>query len=70
MPKSKQRKNHKQKVSDRNKNVENAKKQAQNAQREFINNLIKKEQESGKFENNPELKELVNNAIIVDGPTL
>lgn len=70
MPKSKQRKNHKQKVSDRNKNTENAKKQAQKAQREFINNLIKKEQESGKFDNNPELKEMVSNAIIVDGPTL
>ncbi len=70
MPKSKQRKNHKQKVSERNSNLENAKKQAQKAQREFINNLIKKEQESGKFDNNPELKELVNNAIIVDGPTL
>jgi hypothetical protein len=51
MPKSKTRKNHKQKVAARNAVVKNESAKVQKAQKEFIMNLIKQEQEKGAFDN-------------------
>lgn len=51
MPKSKTRKNHKQKVAARNVAVKNESTKVQKAQKEFIMNLIKQEQEKGAFDN-------------------
>jgi len=51
MPKSKTRKNHKQKVAARNTAVKNESTKVQKAQKEFIMNLIKQEQEKGAFDN-------------------
>jgi hypothetical protein len=69
MPKSKARKNHKQKVAARRVAVKNETAKAQKFQREFIENLIKQEQEKGMFNNNPTLDPLLNGPII-EGPTL
>ena len=63
MPKSRNRKNHKKKVAARNAKIKNAKRTQEKAQREFIMDLIKKEQEGGAFENTPDIS-------IVDGPTV
>jgi hypothetical protein len=51
MPKSKSRKNHKSKVAARNVAVKNESTRVQKAQKEFIMNLIKQEQEKGLFDN-------------------
>jgi hypothetical protein len=69
MPKSKARKNHKQKVAARRTTIKNETAKAQKFQREFIENLIKQEQEKGLFNNNPTLDPLLNGPII-EGPTL
>ena len=69
MPKSKARKNHKQKVAARRVAVKNESVKAQKFQREFIENLIKQEQEKGMFNNNPTLDPILNGPII-EGPTL
>ncbi len=69
MPKSKNRKNHKQKVVARRVMIKNETAKAQKFQREFIENLIKQEQEKGMFNNNPTLDPVMNGPII-EGPTL
>ena len=69
MPKSKNRKNHKSKVDARRIAIKNEGVKAQKFQREFIENLIKQEQEKGMFNNNPTLDPLLNGPI-VEGPTL
>ena len=51
MPKSKTRKNHKSKVAARNAGVKSESTRVQKAQKEFITNLIKQEQEKGLFDN-------------------
>ena len=63
MPKSRNRKDHKKKLAARNLKIKNDKRSQEKAQREFIMDLIKKEQENGAFENTPDIS-------IVDGPTL
>lgn len=68
MPKSKTRKNHKQKVAARKVAIKNETAKAQKFQREFIENLIKQEQERGMFNNNPTLDTI--NEPIIEGPTL
>jgi NADH:ubiquinone oxidoreductase subunit E len=67
MPKSKHRKNHKQKAQARNNKILNEKAREKKMQREFIMDLIKKEQEKGLFNNTPAI-----NAVspITDGPTI
>lgn len=65
MPKSKHRKNHKQKVAARNERIAQEKRKRENFQREFIMNLIKQEQEKGLFENN-----LTLDGPIMDGPIM
>ena len=51
MPQSKHRKNHKKKVSSRNIEIKNKRNKIQKAQKEFIEQLIKSEQEKGMFDN-------------------
>jgi uncharacterized protein YaiL (DUF2058 family) len=70
MPKSRQRKNHKQKVQARNNRIANERSRAQKMQREFIMNLIKEEQSKGMFENTPQLEQGPIIDGIVDGPII
>ena len=72
MPKSKHRKNHKQKVQARRVRLESEKARAQKLQREFIMNLIKEEQSKGMFENTPAISTdgPVVDGPIIDGPSL
>lgn len=70
MPKSKNRKNHKQKVQARNNRIANEKVRAQKFQREFIMNLIKEEQGKGMFENTPSINGPIIDTPIIDGPTI
>lgn len=69
MPKSKARKSHKKKVAARNTGIKNEGARAQKFQKEFIENLIKQEQEKGLFNNNPTLDPTLNGPMI-EGPTL
>jgi hypothetical protein len=64
--KSKHRKNHKQKVQARKNRIANEKQQAQKAQREFIMNLIKQEQDKGMFVDTPNVN--LNDGPVLDGP--
>lgn len=73
MPKSKHRKNHKQKVAARRKRVADNKRRIEKAQREFIMEMIKKEQERGAFDNTPSITPtgpLVGDNSMVDGPMI
>lgn len=51
MAKSKLRKGHKKRVAARNLKISQKKKSMEKAQKEFLMDLIKKEQEKGAFEN-------------------
>lgn len=68
--KSKHRKNHKQKLAARKNRLANEKVQAQKAQREFIMNLIKQEQEKGAFDNTPSVDGPLLGGPSIDGPLL
>lgn len=57
MPKSKNRKNHKKKVESRNFKLKEEKKKNEKMQKKFLMDLIKKEQEKGKFENTKSVNE-------------
>ena len=70
MPKSRHRKNHKQKVQARNNRIAGEKTHAQKMQREFIMNLIKQEQEKGLFDNAPSINGPSIDGPIIDGPVL
>lgn len=67
MPKSKHRKNHKQKVQARSSRIKQQKSKMEKMQREFIMNLIKQEQEKGMFENNPTINPV---GPMIDGPMI
>lgn len=69
MPKSKKRKDHKKKVEVRNTKIKESKKSNEKAQREFLMNLIKREQESGLFDSNNDIS-IDNNNLSVDGPVI
>lgn len=71
MPKSKHRKNHKQKVEARRKRIADDKRRVEKAQREFIMDLIKREQESGAFDNTPSVDgPIVGDNSMIDGPMI
>lgn len=70
MPKSKNRKNHKAKVNARNKSINQQKKKAEKMQREFLMDLIKKEQEKGLFDNNPTIEPIETIDGSKEGPTI
>jgi len=70
MPKSKHRKDHKKKVAARKERIKNEKRMIEKKQREFIMDLIKKEKESGAFENNPTITgNGVVDSSLVEGPS-
>jgi hypothetical protein len=68
MPKSKHRKNHKQKVAARNQRIAEGKSKMNKMQREFIMNLIKQEQEKGLFNDSPLLNP--QDGPVIDGPVI
>lgn len=69
MPKTKQRKNHKAKVAARNLRLKQQKQKVEKIQREFIMDLIKKEQEKGLFENNGIIDQ-EGPKLDIDGPAI
>ena len=77
MPTSKHRAKHKQKVKARNKKIADDKIAMKNAQRKYIMDLIKKEQDRGAFENNPSINPLIEgpqidslDSPIIEGPQI
>ena len=52
MPKSRNRKDHKKKLNQRNGKIELAKKEAKKMQQRFLEELIKREQTAGMFNDN------------------
>jgi glycyl-tRNA synthetase beta subunit len=68
MASTKHRKNHKQKLAARNNRLAGEKSQSQKAQKEFIMNLIKQEQEKGLFENTQNINTI--DVPIIDGPVI
>jgi hypothetical protein len=70
MPKSKARKSHKKKLEARRISIKNETTKAQKFQREFIENLIKQEQEKGLFNNNPYLGSFNEEPVKIEGPIL
>ena len=67
---TKHRKNHKQKLAARKNRLANEKVRAQKAQRDFIMNLIKQEQEKVMFENTPSVDGPIIDGPIIDGPVI
>lgn len=67
MPKSKSRKNHKNKLAARNAAVKNESARVQKAQKEFITNLIKQEKEKGLFDN-VQAGPMMNGPMVGSGP--
>lgn len=65
---SKQRKNHKKKVANRNQRLKEQKSRMDKMQREFIMNLIKQEQEKGLYENSKPIDGPVLDGPVLDGP--
>lgn len=70
MPKSRQRKNHKQKSQARSIKMKEQKDKALKMQRDFIMNMIKQEQEKGLFENNPTINPVLPFGPTIDGPAI
>lgn len=77
MPKSKHRKNHKQKVAARNQRIQNEKKSFEKKQREFIMQLIEQEKSRGLFDSNNQLTtdfqlpdSINNDSPIISGPII
>lgn len=58
MPKSKTRKNHKNKLKARNLKISHAKKQMENQRQRILEQLINQEQEAGKFDENVNREDL------------
>jgi hypothetical protein len=67
MPKTKHRKNHKQKLQSFKLKMKDNKRRAEKFQRDFIMNLIEKEKQNGLFENNPTINPVIPQ---VDGPQI
>lgn len=65
---TKHRKNHKQKLAARKNRLANEKVRAQKAQRDFIMNLIKQEQERGAFDNTTQIDGPLIDAATLDAP--
>lgn len=65
---SKAKKEHRRKVQARNDRIGQQKSKVQKMQKEFIENLIKKEREKGMFDNNPIIEPI--NDPNMEGPAL
>ena len=73
MPKSRNRKDHKKKLAQRKQKMAQDKARYEKAKREFIMDLIKKEQEKGMFENNPTITPSIDGPAIdttIEGPSI
>ena len=72
MGNSRHRKNHKKKAQARKNRIEQEKNRMKKMQREFIMNLIKKEEEKGMFKDNPSVPPVgpVVDGPIVEGPVI
>jgi hypothetical protein len=68
MAKSKHRKDHKKKSAARKAKVQSEKNRTQKFQRDFIMNMIKKEQEMGLFESPQNITPV--NQTIIEGPII
>lgn len=67
---TKHRKNHKQKLAARKNRLANEKVRTQKAQRDFIMNLIKQEQERGMYEGNQTVDGVLTDGPMLDGPVV
>ncbi len=71
---SKHRKNHKQKLQARKEKIQQEKNRMQKMQKNFIMELIKREQEKGMFNDNPTIQPagpiVDTNVQIIDGPSI
>ena len=67
---TKHRKNHKQKLAARKNRLANEKVRTQKAQRDFIMNLIKQEQERGMYEGNQTVDGALTDGPMLDGPVV
>jgi hypothetical protein len=66
-------KEHRRKVQARNNKLKNEKDKVQKLQKEFIMNMIKKEQEKGMFENNQTINPSIDGPAIdtiIEGPSI
>jgi hypothetical protein len=70
MPKSKQRKNHKQKVQARNQKISQEKRKYEKAQREMLMKLIEQEKQNGLFNNLPQINPEMPVDTQIEGPTI
>lgn len=70
MGNTRHRKGHKEKLQARNNKLKQDKSRAQKMKKEFIMNLIKKEQEKGMFENNPSIPSSIIDATVIEGPSI
>jgi hypothetical protein len=68
--KSKTKKEHANKVANRNQRIKEEKKRMDNMKRNFIMDLIKQEQDKGLFENNTPIDGPVLDGPVLDGPVL
>jgi hypothetical protein len=66
---SKHRKNHKKKLQARKTKVGDQKNKMQKMQKEFIMNMIKKEQEKGMFNDNPTIQPS-GPSVGIEGPSI
>lgn len=70
---SKHRKNHKQKLLARKNKIAQDKNRMDKLRKEFIMNLIKKEQDKGMFNDNPTIQPvgpIVDGTQIIEGPSI
>lgn len=70
MPKSKQRKNHKQKVQARNQKISQEKRKYEKAQREMLMKLIEQEKQNGMFNNLPQINPEMPIDTQIEGPAI
>lgn len=70
MPKSKQRKNHKQKVQARNQKISQEKRKYEKAQKEMLMKLIEQEKQKGMFNNLPQINPEIPLDVKIEGPTI
>jgi hypothetical protein len=70
MTKSRNRKNHKQKLKARKTKIEQERKKVERMKREFIMDLIRKEQQNGAFDNTKSIDSLNTPVEGIDGPII
>lgn len=70
MAKSKNGKDHKKRILARANKIAESKKTNDKLQREFVMDMIKKEQDKGLFVDLPSINGLVDSSVVIDGPTI